>query len=99
MLWYVTPLRRISRFAGCALALALAGCLEVVDHTPRDACSTDDDCPCEAECYVPEGESLLRCQPRRSMTCTVDHDCVARVLCHSVSRDGGLCSYRTCRTP
>lgn len=94
MLWFVTWLRRASLFA--LGALALAGCLEVVDHTPRDACSTDDDCPCEADCYVPDGESLHRCQPRRTPTCIADHDCVPPVLCHSVARDGGLCGYRSC---
>ena len=91
---------RTLRHTGFVVMLWIqAGCLEVIDHTPLDACFTDGDCPCETECYVREGEDIHRCSAPRAATCIDFHTCTPPAQCHAVVRDGGLCSYSTCQAP
>jgi hypothetical protein len=84
--------------AAFVLALALTGCLEVIDHTPPGACATDEDCACDLECYVPEGQDLHVCGARRSNVCDANHLCTPPALCHAITRDGGQCGFSACQT-
>jgi hypothetical protein len=79
------------------LAALLSACAETIDHTPVDACASSADCPCEQDCYAPDGGDIAVCGPRITPVCTSVHDCASPQTCLHVTRDGGACNYTQCR--
>jgi len=79
--------------------LLLAGCLDVVDHTPEGSCLHDSDCACGFDCNVRDAGTFLFCGMRTTHGCTLDSDCHAQGLSHcvDVARDGGACGYKICQ--
>ena len=86
--------------AALILTLLLAGCLDVIDHTPPGVCASDDDCACGEDCSVVDA-GLRFCGARVTHGCSIDHDCQTRPdagpHCLELHRDGGACGYRICQ--
>ena len=92
------------------LSLLLAGCFEVVEHTPdagvpdagepAGTCHSDSDCACNDDCNL-EDAGYRFCGMRVVHSCLQAHDCMAHDAggpnCLPIVRDGGQCGYSTCQ--
>jgi hypothetical protein len=78
--------------------LLLGGCFETIEHTPAGVCTSSFDCPCDTDCYVPDGGDITVCGPRITPLCASVHDCLgAGLTCLHRVRDGGACNYTQCQ--